>query len=140
MVATIPEKADASPTKAFFVNMITRDITFEDSILDLIDNSVDGAWRAEHNQPLGLSDGPDLSRYTISITATPKRFAIKDNCGGMTLHEAKNYAFSFGRRPSDQRHAYRIGIYGIGMKRAAFKLGASIRISSPPGGAGPAYS
>ena len=130
MAMITPDKADASPTKAFFVNMITRDITFEDSILDLIDNSVDGAWRSEKNQPLRLSEGPDLSPYAISITATPKRFAIKDNCGGMTLDEAANYAFSFGRRHSQERPAYRIGIYGIGMKRAAFKLGTSIRIRS----------
>ena len=30
-------KAAADPTKEFFVNMITRDITLEDSIFDLID-------------------------------------------------------------------------------------------------------
>lgn len=36
-------KATAFPTKAFFVRMITRDISLEDCILDLIDNSVDGA-------------------------------------------------------------------------------------------------
>ena len=38
-------KADASPTKEFFVNMITRDISLQDCILDLLDNSVDGARR-----------------------------------------------------------------------------------------------
>ena len=42
-----PSKVGANPTKAFFVTMITRDITLEDCILDLIDNSVDGAWRSE---------------------------------------------------------------------------------------------
>jgi hypothetical protein len=46
--------AKAYPTKAFFVNMITRDITFEDCILDLIDNSVDGASRSEHNPRINL--------------------------------------------------------------------------------------
>jgi hypothetical protein len=41
--ASTSPKAGANPTKAFFVTMITRDITLEDCILDLIDNSVDGA-------------------------------------------------------------------------------------------------
>ena len=49
--------AKAYPTKAFFVNMITRDITFEDCILDLIDNSVDGASRSEHNPRINLEAG-----------------------------------------------------------------------------------
>ena len=59
------KKAGANPTKAFFVSMITRDITLEDCILDLIDNSVDGAWRSEGSRPMGLADGADLSKYQI---------------------------------------------------------------------------
>ena len=34
-------KADASPTKAFFVRMLTRDISLDDCILDLVDRSAD---------------------------------------------------------------------------------------------------
>jgi hypothetical protein len=41
----LPGKAEANPTKAFFVRMITRDISLADCILDLIDNSVDAAWQ-----------------------------------------------------------------------------------------------
>ena len=124
-------KASASPTKAFFVSMITRDITLEDSILDLIDNSVDGAWRSEGSRPMGLvADDTDLSAYRISITASPERFSIKDNCGGMTLNDAADHAFSFGRRASEGHDAYSIGVYGIGMKRAAFKLGKNICVKS----------
>jgi hypothetical protein len=33
---------NASPRKAFFTDMLTRDITLEDCILDLIDNSIQG--------------------------------------------------------------------------------------------------
>ena len=120
----------ANPTKAFFVSMITRDITLEDSILDLIDNSVDGAWRREGNFPIGLDTGPDLSAYKISICASPTCFIIRDNCGGMTVEEAADHAFSFGRKAADHPHQYSIGVYGIGMKRAAFKLGTNIRVTS----------
>ena len=122
--------AGANPTKSFFVSMITRDITLEDSILDLIDNSVDGAWRSEGSRPVGLEGDVDLSAYSISLAASPEQFSITDNCGGMTLDDAADHAFSFGRQASGQYDEFSIGVYGIGMKRAAFKLGRGIRIRS----------
>ena len=48
----------------------------------------------------------------------------------MTLDDAQKHAFSFGRRSSVQHGKYSIGVYGIGMKRAAFKLGRKIRVRS----------
>ena len=36
---------DISPTKKFFVDSITRDISLEKCIMDLIDNSIGGAKR-----------------------------------------------------------------------------------------------
>lgn len=122
-------RAVANPTKFFFVNMITRDITLEDCILDLIDNSVDGAWRCEGSRPMGLADGTDLSKYEIRIVAQPDRFTVTDNCGGMTLEDAVDYAFTFGRT-SDQHDDFSIGVYGIGMKRAIFKIGKVIKVRS----------
>ena len=125
------ETAKAYPTKAFFVTMITRDITFEDCILDLIDNSVDGASRSEGSPPIDLSDDTDMSKYRISIAVSPDEFSITDNCGGMTLDAAVDHAFSFGRPAGEaQETAYGIGVYGIGMKRAAFKLGRNIKVRS----------
>jgi hypothetical protein len=86
-------KAVANPTKAFFVRMITRDISLEDCILDLIDNSVDGAWRNEGSRPMGLAQDADLSNYRIDIVGNDKLFSISDNCGGMTLDDAVDQAF-----------------------------------------------
>ena len=130
MVSEDRSRARANPTKAFFVSMITRDITLEDSILDLIDNSVDGAWRSKGSRPMGLEGDDSLSAYQISISVSPERFSIKDNCGGMTLDDAVEHAFSFGRHASSEHDKYSIGVYGIGMKRAAFKLGKNICIRS----------
>lgn len=124
------QKAIANPTKEFFVTMITRDITLEDCILDLIDNSVDGAWRCAGSRPIGLAGEADLSKYSISISISPQSFRILDNCGGMTLNDAVKHAFSFGRRSTEEYDDYSIGVYGIGMKRAVFKLGTDIRIRS----------
>lgn len=130
MTITEDTRASANPTKAFFVRMITRDISLEDCILDLIDNSIDGAWQSEGSRPIGLALDADLSAYTIDIKASPEQFSITDNCGGMSLNDAVEYAFSFGRRPQEKPDEYSIGVYGIGMKRAVFKLGTDIRIRS----------
>ncbi|WP_103256925.1 ATP-binding protein [Tabrizicola aquatica] len=129
----IPEnrsKADANPTKAFFVRMITRDITLEDCIFDLIDNSIDGAWELAGGQPMSLDDNTDLSPYRISINVQNDGFLIQDNCGGITLDDAADYAFTFGRKDTAETENFSIGVYGIGMKRAVFKIGSDITIHS----------
>lgn len=123
-------KAKANPTKAFFVRMITRDISLTDCVLDLIDNSIDGAWQLEGAPLMTLSTKTRLSKYRINIEANETRFTISDNCGGITLTDAAEYAFTFGRRDSDPHDKYSIGVYGIGMKRAVFKMGTNIRIRS----------
>jgi Histidine kinase-, DNA gyrase B-, and HSP90-like ATPase len=123
-------KVDANPTKAFFVRMITRDISLEDCILDLIDNSVDGAWKLEGGHTMSLTDVTDLSKYRIEIQASQDGFSVRDNCGGISFEDAVEYAFSFGRKDDDAPDKYSIGVYGIGMKRAIFKIGEDITIKS----------
>ena len=39
-------EAQTTPSKAFFVSMLTRDIDLQDAILDLLDNCIDGAVRS----------------------------------------------------------------------------------------------
>lgn len=124
------DRVDANPTKAFFVRMITKDIALEDCVLDLIDNSIDGALEQQGGDPVGLSGGADLSKYQVEINATPTEFSITDNCGGITKEDALKYAFTFGRKDADEPDNYSIGVYGIGMKRAVFKLGNKISIRS----------
>ncbi len=111
--------ADAIPTKQFFVSMLTRDISLADAILDLIDNCIDGALRDSK------AGNVDYSKYTIDITINKQQFMIKDNCGGIPLDIAKKYAFKMGRDPDDKRDINNetIGMYGVGMKRAIFKMG-----------------
>jgi len=40
-----PKRIKASPTKAFFIHMLTRDVPLSRAILDLVDNCVDEARR-----------------------------------------------------------------------------------------------
>jgi hypothetical protein len=110
--------------------MLTRDITLEDCILDLVDNSIDGAWSLSGQRPSQLTVDDTLSKYSIDIVLSPEAFQISDNCGGITLDDAVEYAFTFGRKDAEPKSEYTVGVYGIGMKRAVFKLGNAIRISS----------
>ena len=125
-----PTKVHADPTRAFFVRMITRDITLEDCILDLIDNSVDAAWKNSGGHALDLADETDLSEYEIEIGISQSEFSISDNCGGISFEEAVDRTFTFGRSDEYPDDDYSIGVYGIGMKRAIFKLGNQIEIRS----------
>jgi hypothetical protein len=64
------------PTKRFFVSMLTRDIELTDAILDLIDNSVDGATR----QLKGKVKKSDAYRgYETRLTIKASSFDISDN-------------------------------------------------------------
>ncbi len=122
------DTARASPTKAFFVSMLTRDIELQDAILDLLDNCLDGILRT------GVStDDPNkpYAGYRATLTMAPDHFIIEDNCGGIPLETAKRYAFAMGRPTGagDPTPAT-IGMYGIGMKRAIFKLGTDALVES----------
>lgn len=115
----MPDTATAMPTKQFFVSMLTRDISLADAILDLVDNCLDGALRAAAGEDV------DYSKHFVKITLSEECFAIEDNCGGIPREVAKNYAFKMGREPDDHRDSENetIGMYGVGMKRAIFKMG-----------------
>jgi hypothetical protein len=118
-----------SPSKAFFVNMITRDISLGDAILDLLDNAVDGVKRAADG------DAPNFAPHWAHVACGPAEFSISDNCGGIPIEIAKEYAFRFGK-PDDvvaEPTPHSIGLYGIGMKRALFKMGRNIDVNSSTG-------
>ena len=128
------QKVSANPTKAFFVHTITRDIRLEDCILDLVDNSLDGARNLLHFPVPSLSDKSDFSQFRVKIAFDEDSFSVTDNCGGISLSDAVNYAFTFGRMDADTSEDYSIGVYGIGMKRAVFKMGDNVKIRSTFGG------
>lgn len=116
---------DASPVKSFFVSMLTRDIQLEEAILDLLDNCVDGILRSK-----GGNGSRPYEGFNANITFSADSFSIHDNCGGIPwrLH---SYAFRMGRAPDRPRdESGSVGVYGIGMKRAIFKMGMHCLIST----------
>jgi hypothetical protein len=121
--------ADANPTKDFFIDMITRDIGLDECLFDLLDNCVDGAKRAIARSP--RLTGQQYQGYKATLVIQKDGFVIQDNCGGIPLEDAKNYAFHFGKKRGDgQVTSNSIGLYGIGMKRAIFKIGEQVNIQS----------
>ncbi|HYD64474.1 ATP-binding protein [Azospirillum sp.] len=127
-MTTTPIKA--GPTKRFFVSMLTRDIELKDAILDLIDNSMDGVMRVLKDSPPKDPEKP-YDGFWARISFSKDGFSIQDNCGGIPRHIAVNSAFRLGR-PDDGRDddLQTIGMYGIGMKRAIFKMGTSAKVTS----------
>lgn len=115
---------NAMPTKAFFVDMLVRDISLERAVLDLVDNCIDGAKR------LHPEDKPDFSDLQVTIRMDADRFEITDNCGGFDAATAREYAFRFGRPKQAQSTDYSIGQFGVGMKRALFKFGRYFEVHS----------
>ena len=128
---TKQEYADGKPTKAFFSDMLTRDIELKDAVLDLLDNCVDGLMRSI--PPAKLKDERPYASHWAKLTFSRDRFIIEDNCGGIDRALARNSAFRMGRTSLDlanHKDIPTVGTYGIGMKRAIFKMGRSAMVSS----------
>ena len=130
----------ALPRKRFFLEMFTRDISLQDCILDLIDNSIDGLIRT---RGLNLDAGDLLGAITpdpahqqpksrVKVEYNRDSFLISDDCGGINRQYAEEEVFNFGHTghlaPGAQ--ATQLGAYGIGLKRAIFKIGDHFEMTS----------
>jgi hypothetical protein len=118
------------------MEMFTRDISLEACILDLIDNSIDALVRTK-----GIDISTDIFNSTtkntslepdrlarIDVSFSENEFNIVDNCGGISQKDAMTDVFNFGHQ-SDQVNGL-LGAYGIGLKRAIFKIGNDFEIES----------
>ena len=118
-----PNRVRVEPTKELFVYILTRDIAHHAAIIELLDNSVDGAHRV-------AKDTDKLSDYKVEIDFNSNKFCISDNCGGIPLQVAREYAFRFGRAEGMKSVPGSIGQFGVGMKRALFSFGRRYVIES----------
>ncbi|WP_206455450.1 ATP-binding protein [Aurantimonas marina] len=121
------ETIDGAPTKRFFVQMLPRDIELDDAILDLVDNSVDGAMRSKREE---LETTRPFEGYRCDLQMDGDSFRLIDNCGGIP-NAYLGPAFRLGR-PSIELDGDlpTIGMYGIGMKRAIFKMARDATVTS----------
>ena len=113
--------------------MIIRDLGVTDAILDLVDNSVDQKIETSSLDVFQLlaANGTykQVRNAVVSIGIRSDELSIVDTCGGMSLEEAKTSAFLFGNPNLPGQHRG-LSVYGIGMKRAFFKLGRHVSIQS----------
>ena len=116
-------KVNAIPAKSFFVTMLIKDITLRDAIGDLVDNAVDAIKANAVNID-------DLSSYKVIVNLTENEFSISDNGQGMSTDVARTTAFNFGKAAEHKLIEKSIGQFGIGMKRAFFKIGSKISVHS----------
>lgn len=112
----------ADPTKDFFITMLVKDIGLVPAIVDLVDNCVDGALRMRQDR--------DFDGLSVRIEFDHSHFRVADNCGGIAVEIARNYAFRFGRPPGMAPTRHSVGQFGVGMKRALFKIGSKFSVAS----------
>lgn len=135
-MTTKKAKASAYPRKEFFLEMFTRDISLEDCILDLIDNSIDSLIRTRNIDisvnlltPSATNNGHDKDGLPlIEVSFSEKMFKIVDKCGGISRKAALKEVFNFGH--SKDGVTGQLGAYGIGLKRAIFKIGNDFEMVS----------
>lgn len=125
----IERKLEAGPSKRFFVEMLPRDISLEHAILDLVDNSLDGAIRERISQIRAGSPTPYAGLRCV-LEVSSGSFRITDNCGGIP-DDRLDAALRLGRDDislDDDKPT--IGMYGIGMKRSIFKISQDATVIS----------
>jgi len=132
-----PMLADASPEKRLFISLLTRDIPLVAAFLDLVDNSVNAAVEP-YSQRLRsatdfyalLGDKRVKPVVQVSLEVAEDRIVVRDTAGGISAVAAGAHVFRFGRGPGEFHPGDRLSVYGIGLKRAMFKLGNRIVMRS----------
>jgi len=115
------ENVTFSPTKKLFIDVLTRDISISECILDLLDNCVDSYTRNHIHET-----------REVKLSFTPESFLITDSCGGIPKTDFLNEVFRFGAT-SYSDNVSTIGVWGIGLKRSIFKLGKIIDFETDDG-------
>ena len=116
----------------YLQSTLTKDITPSEALFDLIDNSIDAARRCldiSHVDQYGLP--LSYAGFVVRLHVGCKRVYLSDNCGGIEELELARRVFVTGK-PSHQ--SYGIGGFGIGLKRALFRLGTKYALKSDTGG------
>lgn len=119
-----PIKVDTRPNKKVVVDSLTRDVSVEACIFDLLDNSIDAARdRIQITPEINLvseQSSDYFKGYEVTIALSGDSFKISDNCGGILVDKLKRMVMRFGERST---HKMGIGVFGVGLNRALFKLG-----------------
>ncbi|WP_175951183.1 ATP-binding protein [Burkholderia sp. BCC0405] len=125
---------DTTPSKEVIVESLTRDISIDACIFDLIDNAVDAARNSIFTKKKENGDNDELpisyKSYEIKIQFSADEFSIQDNCGGISIADLRTSVLRFGERSA---HQLGIGVFGMGLNRALFKIGRTSHIVTDTG-------
>ena len=113
--------AKAAPTKAFFISVLVRDLKIKDAIIELVDNAIDASRTLTKAA---------FQKIVVEVSFGSRNFCIKDNSAGISIETARDYAFRFGRASGAPKTPGSVGEFGVGMKRALFKLGRHFIVES----------
>lgn len=118
----------------YFSNILTKDVTTLECILELVDNAVDAARdRVLRRKTVKLDRyglPADYSGYTINVDFEDGGIKFTDDCAGIPESTLRNSAFVVGAMSS---HSFGIGRFGIGLKRALFGLGTKYIVETDTG-------
>lgn len=129
--------ADARPEKRLFISLLTRDIPLTAAFLDLLDNSVNAAiqryssrLRSADDYMAVFQDNDIIPSVKIHLNWSEDKVEIRDTASGISSQTARDYVFRFGRASERGHESDRLSVYGVGLKRAIFKLGNNVTIRS----------
>lgn len=128
-----PFSVDTRPTKVMVVSSLTRDISVEASLFDLIDNSIDAARETifKNNRRGTIIEQPkSYARFKVALNFSGAGCSVTDNCGGIEVEHLKAMVLRFGEQ---SKHSMGIGVFGLGLNRAMFKLGRVSHIKTDTG-------
>ncbi|MGN6705564.1 MAG: ATP-binding protein [Rhodanobacter sp.] len=129
-------QARANPEKRLFVSLITRDITLADAILDVLDNSLNAALEPIAHDLVSADDyvqllsGAREPAVEIRVDISPDQISIQDNASGISAEVARDHVFRFGKPEGEADPNDRLSVYGIGLKRAMFKIARKVVMTS----------
>ena len=130
--SSVPIYFGADP--AYLLKGLSADISTQECIFDLVDNSIDAA----RNEVFGR-DGTQFDQhglpasyrgFHIEIDLTTSLVRVSDDCSGMDEQELSRRAFRTGAK---SQHPFGIGHFGVGLKRAIFKLGTEFSLQTDNG-------
>ncbi len=135
----VPIQFGADP--AYLIRGLSADISSRECIFDLVDNSIDAARNEILDRAEAVFDEHGLpasySGFHIDIDTSSVSVRVRDDCSGMTEEELSTRAFRTGAK---SRHSYGIGHFGVGLKRAIFKLGTEFSLQTDNGSEAFAFS
>lgn len=128
-----PFSVDTRPTKIMVVGSLTRDIGVEASLFDLVDNSIDAARETIFKGNRGgktVELPKSYAGFKVALTFSGTSCSVADNCGGIEVEHLKTMVLRFGEQ---SKHSMGIGVFGLGLNRAMFKLGRVSHLKTDTG-------